>query len=459
MTSYDDVKDLVNTAINHTKDKVDAIIARGVISKKIQIRFSQNNIDISKRWDSLYFQTFIVLDGPKTSFDERSVTNKEDVVQAIDDTISFAKQLPNSPFYAGIEESVQDYPKVKNCYDNEIGDFINNTPEIVNNAIEAAISKGAVRVAGALMVSQELSFFQSSYGLFGEEKKTKYDFNIRAFQKQLDHSGQGIHCGTIPSKSESELIQAGSQAGRLSKQAEGAKQGEPGIYDLVLSPTVAADVLGFIPRAANPYAIMIGQSPLGDKMGEQLAPEFVTVEDNPLIPNGLNSRAFDFEGTLAQRTTIIENGILKGFVHNTSTGRMFETDSTGNSTPVKMMRGTRMLLPYPTNTTFKIGNNSLQELLDNDKPTIYVTSNWYKRFQNALTGDFSTIPRDAMFLVEDGETKPIKNLRISDNILRMFANIDALGNDLKQIFWWEVRIPTFIPSVRVSDCKMTAATL
>ena len=98
-------------------------------------------------------------------------------------------------------------------------------------------------------------------------------------------------------------------------------------------------------------------------------------------------------------------------------------------------------------------------ILDNDKPTIYVTSNWYTRFQNALTGEFSTIPRDAMLLIENGETTPIKNLRISDNMLRMFANIDALGNDRKQIFWWEVRKPTFIPTVRVSDCRMTAATL
>jgi PmbA protein len=171
------------------------------------------------------------------------------------------------------------------------------------------------------------------------------------------------------------------------------------------------------------------------------------------------SRAFDFEGTPAQKTTIFENGVLKAFVHNTSTARMFDTQSTGSSTPVAMLRGIKLLLPSQSNIVFKNGDKTLAELLDNDKPTIYVTSNWYTRFQNALTGEFSTIPRDAMLLIENGETKPIKNLRISDNMLRMFANIDAMGNDRKQIFWWEVRTPTFIPSVRVSDCRMSAATL
>ena len=459
MTNFDDVKDLVDSAVNHAKDKVDAIIARGILSKKSQIRFSQNTIDISKRWDALTFQTFIVVDGAKTGFDERAITSKDEMTSAIDDTISFTKRLPESMFYAGIEESVHDYPELKNCYDSKITDFMENSPEIVNQAINAAISEGAVRVAGALLLSEELTYFHSSYGPNGEGKKTKYDLNVRAFQEQLDYSGQGISCGTMPSSSKDDMIQAGTQAGSLSKKAIGAKQGDPGTYDLVLSPTVAADVIGFLPKVADPYSVMIGRSPLGDKMGEQLAPEFVTVEDNPLYPEGMASKAFDFEGTPTQKTTIFENGVLKAFVHNTSSAKMFDTQSTGSSTPVSMLRGIRLLLPTQSNIVFSNGNKSIEELLDNDKPTIYVTSNWYTRFQNTQTGEFSTIPRDAMLLVENGETKPIKNLRISDNILRMFANIDALGNDRKQIFWWEVRRPTFIPSIRISECKMTAATL
>ena len=459
MTGLEKVKYLVDLALSHAKGKVDEIIVRGIVSKRSQIRFSQNNIDISKRWESLLFQTFIVVDGSKTGFDERAITNEVDMKKGIDETISFTKRLPSSMFYAGIEEAVHEYPQLENCYDSKINEFMDNSPEIVNKAIEAAISEGATRVAGALMLTEESICFRSISGPNGEERKTRYDLNVRAFQEQLDYSGQGISCGTIPSKSEEAMIQAGKQAGGLSKQAIGAKQGEPGTYDLVLSSTVAADILGFTPRAANPFAVMVGTSPLGDKMGEQLAPDFVTISDDPLIPEGLASRSFDFEGTPTQKTKIIENGVLKAFMHNTSSAKMFETETTGNSTPVPLLRGIRMLLPAPSNIVFENGNMSLDELLDNDKPTIYVTSNWYTRFQNYLSGEFSTIPRDAMLLVENGESKPIKNLRISDNILRMFANINALGNDRKQIFWWEVRVPTFIPTIRVSNCKMTAATL
>jgi PmbA protein len=137
---------------------------------------------------------------------------------------------------------------------------------------------------------------------------------------------------------------------------------------------------------------------------------------------------------------------------------MYETSSTGSSQMLGLGQGLKMLLPNTSNLVFENGNHSFEELIESSKPTIYVTSNWYTRYQNYQTGEFSTIPRDAMFLIENGEMKPIKNLRISDNTMRMFANISALGNDRKQVYWWEVETPTFIPTIRVSDCRMTAAT-
>jgi len=40
----------------------------------------------------------------------------------------------------------------------------------------------------------------------------------------------------------------------------------------------------------------------------------------------------------------------------------------------------------------------------------------------------------------------------------MMGNITAIGKDVKQINWWEVETPTFIPTIKVADCNITAAT-
>ncbi len=458
MTDFDTLKSFVDAAIDYSKNKIEGIIACGTISSGSQIRFSQNAIDIGKRWENLQLELFMVIEGTKTGFSERSVTSIEEVKQAVDDTIAFSKNLPDSMFFTGLENGVHSYRDLKGAYDDKIDDFTEIAPGFVNAAIDAAVSEGAKRVAGALKFSKEHSFFKSSYGPEGSSKLTEYDINVRAFQEELDYSGQGLHCGTKPAQDEKHMVAAGTQAGKLSKQAVGAEQGEPGTYDIIMSPTVGANVLGSIPDAANPFSILIGVSPLGDKMGEQIGPDFLNVADNPWIPNGLACSAYDFEGTPTQQTEIIKDGVLRSLIHNTTTAKMYETSSTGNSQMLGLGEGLKMLLPNSSNLVFDNGSHTLEELKENSKPTIYVTSNWYSRYQNYQSGDFSTIPRDAMFLIKKGEMKPIKNLRISDNTLRMFANIDAVGNDRKQIYWWEVETPTFIPSMRVKDCRMTAAT-
>ncbi|MFX1560496.1 MAG: TldD/PmbA family protein [Promethearchaeota archaeon] len=456
MVEGEETKELVDFAVDYAKDKTDAIIARATTSSGSQIRFSQNAIDISKRWEQLQLQLFVVVKGAKTGSTERPISKKDDAKQAVDDVVTFSEFLPDSMFYAGIEESAQPYPELKGYFDDGFDSFVENAPEVINTVVDNAVEEGAKRVAGAIRFDRIRYFFRSSQGPEGSGSRTYYELNVRALQDELDYSGQGLSCGVYPSKSEKDMIEAGEKAGRLSKQSIGAIQGVPGTYDLVLTPTVAADVIGRIPRLANPFTILIGSSPLGDKIGEQLAPEFVNAADDPLFSGGLSSRRFDWEGTPSRTTQILDAGVLKSYIHNTTSARMFETDSTGNSSLV----GTEMklLVPSPSNIVFGNGDHKIEELLDVSKPTIYVTCNWYTRFQNSQTGDFSTIPRDAMFLVDKGEIKPIKNMRISDNTMRMLHNIDALGNDRTQVFWWEVRTPTIIPSMRIRDCRMTAAT-
>jgi len=457
MTSAGDLKTLADYAVNYGSKSTDAVIARVIQSKNSQIRFSQNNIDISKRWEELSLELFVVM-GEKNGTTERPITSEEDVKKAVDDTIAFTKILPDSMFYAGIEEETNPYPKLVGEYDEKIDSFAEEAPEVINSVIDKAVNAGAKRVAGALMLTKQTLFFRSSMGPEGASRGTTYDLNVRALQDELDYSGQGLNCGTIPSNSEKNMLDAGEKAGQLSKQAIGAVQGTPGTYDLILSPTVAAEVIGSIPGLANPFTIMMGMSPLQDRMGEQIAPEFITVKENPLLEGGLASTPFDWEGTPSRAFNIVEKGVLKSLVHNTTTARMFEAESTGSSRMASLGVGMKMLLPGSSNIVFDNGDHSMDELLDVSRPTIYVTCNWYSRFQNYQTGEFSTIPRDAMFLVEKGEMKPIKNMRISDNTMRMFANIDALGNDRKQVFWWEVRTPTLISTLRIKDCRMTAAT-
>ena len=227
--------------------------------------------------------------------------------------------------------------------------------------------------------------------------------------------------------------------------------------------------LGSVTDSANPIYFIGRISCLTKSIHKPVGPINLSISDNPTITEGLSSRPFDFEGNSFSVTPLIQKGILTGLIQNTSSAFLWRllgrwgSKSTANSylgAFVDENYGPKVLAPAPSNTVYEPGDYTINEMIaESTKPTIYVTSNWYTRFTNNLEGIFSTIPRDGMFLIENGKIiAPVRKLRISETLLGMMKRIQAIGKDVKQIQWWEVPTPTFIPTIKVADCNFTAAT-
>lgn len=455
-----DTENLLKTAINTAyEENISEIIAQRIKGKEFQIRFSNSMIDNSKIWNDDHIELFLAK-GKKTTYLEIEAPTKGNISSRIKDASKFLKNLPESFLYNGMETSQNKYEEISGLYDPKITDFSDRAPELVNAAIQAALESGAKKVAGVLYFGSSETDLSTSYGNEGSFLGSYYRFTIRSFVDP-ESSGQDIACSRNLSGVENNFIKAGNSAGETAKLAIGGKQGTPGKYDVIMSPTVAANVLGQVFDGLNPLKIMIGMSPLKyEHIEKQIASEEFNVIDNALIGEGLGSRPFDVEGTLKGKTPIFSEGILKGLFQNTSTSNMDNVKNTGNSIFFDFGIGSKFLAPGPSNIAIKGGEYALEEIIaESKKPTIYITSNWYTRFTNMAEGIFSTIPRDGMFLIENGEIKkPIRRLRLSDNLLRICSNITSIGNDVKQIYWWEVPTPTFTPTIKIKDCTITAAT-
>ena len=137
-------------------------------------------------------------------------------------------------------------------------------------------------------------------------------------------------------------------------------------------------------------------------------------------------------------------------MHNTSTAARYKTKTTANA---------GLISPEPHNIIMKGGDATTDEIFRSVKKGVYITNVWYTRFQNHLTGDFSTIPRDGAFYIENGKIKhPLKDIRVSENIVQMLKNISLVGKDVTQVKSWEVDIPTFCPHVLVKNVQITKPT-
>jgi PmbA protein len=431
------------------KTNPEDVIISGTEQVNFQIRFSRNDIIVSKRWANLELSIFYVKDKKIAATEISDLSSLDSIHKALDDLLTFSSVLPPKEDYGGIAEGPFKYKSISDLYDPKIMDLSNSAVDLVDQGINAAIEAGANHSAGILEWGYSTSLLQTNHDISMTEQMSRFEFLIRSFLKPTE-SGQGMSVGR---KLDSlDTLQAGKNAGKIANQAKDAKPGKSGIYNALLSPTVVADIIANPIRVANPFTIETGQSWLKDKIGEKISSNLLTAYDDATIPNALGSRQADAEGVPSQKTIIIENGVLKNLIHNTSTANKVDAKTTANA---------GIIVPQNSNIIIEPGPYSFEEMVNECKqPTIYVTSNWYTTTTNAAEGVFSTIPRDGMFLIKDGEIQEsLRELRISDTFPNLVQNIVAVQNKVRQIKWWiEVTTPTFAPAMLVEKVNFSTGT-
>ena len=224
------------------------------------------------------------------------------------------------------------------------------------------------------------------------------------------------------------------------------KPAEAGKFDVILDPLFWGSLLGNYAGMSSAFSVMVQMSVFTNKIGQIVASPLVTLTDRP-AGYSISNRTFDDEGVPTMGTTVIDHGILKTYLHNTSTAKIFKTETTGNA---------GLVAPSAWNIEMAAGNIGKDEMIMDLKRGLYLTNTWYTRFQNYATGDFSTIPRDGMFLIENGEIKQsLKDIRLSDNALRILGNITQASKERQHVHWWDADLPALCPYVLVKDVQMT----
>lgn len=87
-------------------------------------------------------------------------------------------------------------------------------------------------------------------------------------------------------------------------------------------------------------------------------------------------------------------------------------------------------------------SGDLEELFAELKNGFYIHNNWYTRYQNVKTGQFSTVGRDVALEVRDGRpVAVVKFIRIADTLENVVKNVEALSKKRAQVYWWDMPAP------------------
>lgn len=169
-----------------------------------------------------------------------------------------------------------------------------------------------------------------------------------------------------------------------------------------------------------------GSSAYAGRIGEQVANPIINAFDDGTIPGRRGSLKFDDDGTPAQRTQLIENGILREYMWDLVEARRMNRASTGNG---RRQSFRHLPMPRMTNTFIGEGPHDPEEIIRATKKGIYVKQMAGGQAEIAK-GDFVFNATEA-YLIEDGKlTAPVRGATVMGNGPDVLKEIDMVGTDL-----------------------------
>jgi TldD protein len=170
-----------------------------------------------------------------------------------------------------------------------------------------------------------------------------------------------------------------------------------------------------------------GSSASSGRIGQRVAAKGVTVLDDGTIPDRRGSLNVDDEGQATQRTVLIEDGILKGYIQDAMNARLMKVKPTGNG-----RRESYAHLPMPrmTNTYMLAGDKGRDEIVASIKRGIYATN--FGGGQVDITSGKFVFSASEAFWVENGKVQyPVKGATLIGSGPDALTRVTMIGNDLE----------------------------
>ena len=167
---------------------------------------------------------------------------------------------------------------------------------------------------------------------------------------------------------------------------------------------------------------------LKDKLGEKIFGDNITLIYDPLSLDAPSQSSFDDEGVACFTKSVVENGVLKTYLHNLTTAAMMGTKSTGNGNKGGVGSSVGV---SPNNLYLKAGDVSFDDMVSSVENGVYVTSvQGLHAGLNPISGSFNL--QSSGFMIENGKiTKPVTLIILSGTLQQMLNNVKHVGSDFE----------------------------
>ncbi len=336
------------------------------------------------------------------------------------------------------------------------------TPQLradgVKKIVEVA-KKHKLTTAGIYSSSETVEGIFNSRGLRQWHMQTLAEVSIT----MLGADSSGWQKANSPDVSNLDPLRMAEIAAKKAHESAHPGEIEAGKYTVILEPSAALDIVGFMFWDYSGVAILDQRSFLTGRIGSQLFGDNITIWDDVAHP--LQSGApFDGEGMRRLRVPLVENGVVKRVVYARGTAaRMKKSEFKDKVGPIEAT-GHGFPLPnevgeMPLNIVFAAPKNpqTLDEMIASTERGVLATRLWYIRevdpYEKIVTG----MTRDGTFLIENGQVRQgVRNFRFNESLIHMLSKVEAMSVPLRAC--GEESFDMVVPAMKIRDFNFTEVT-
>ncbi|MGC1371927.1 MAG: TldD/PmbA family protein [Candidatus Sulfotelmatobacter sp.] len=336
------------------------------------------------------------------------------------------------------------------------------TPQLRADGVKKIVDvaqRHKLTTAGIVSSSESVEGIFNSRGLNRWHTQTVAEVSI----SMLGADSSAWQKANSPDVANLDPVRMAEIAAKKAVDAAHPKEIPAGKCTVILEPSAALDIVGFMFWDYSGMAILDQRSFLTGRIGSQLFGDNITIFDDVAHP--LQSGApFDGEGMRRKLIPLVENGIVNRVVYARATAeRMKRSEQKGKVGPIETT-GHGFPLPnemgeMPLNIVFAAPQNprSLDEMIASTERGVLVTRLWYIRevdpYEKIVTG----MTRDGTFLVEDGQIRHgVRNFRFNESLIQMLSNVEAMSVPVRAC--GEESFDMVVPAMKIRDFNFTEVT-
>jgi len=347
--------------------------------------------------------------------------------------LSAARANKPDPDWKGFPEK-KPYATAEKLFDPKILDLRSEgLVDIASSMLNAAVSvnKRVFPIEGGAGAAYLSSAIANSNGIAAFDKGTIMECSLAAVAKEKNRVTPVCFEFNAERAYDVDPAWVGKEAARLAVSALKTKQIKTETTKLVLTQFALQELLYYtLINAVKADNVQRNQSPFKGRVGEKVASQNVTIYDNGVFPSGLRTWTFDGEGVPHQKTALIEEGVLRGFLYDNYTAKKEGVESTGNAS-----RAGYLSTPSIEATNFHVtpGNKTPDELLGevDDGLLIYYLQGAHS--SNPVSGEFSVVATPAWKIRKGEITHSTRGVMLAGNIFEALKNVSIVANNERKM--------------------------